>query len=121
VIVVLLVAVFDLNSLLGGNRYPNYRPPYYGGAGSYYPGGGGGFQGSSYYPQQPGYGYGTNFIGGSGYGGQGGNAGLDSYYGYNNRDYQGGGNLGFGYYSTDQFQNRNIQPQVTPTGYRGYN
>jgi hypothetical protein len=115
--------------LLGGNRYP--RPPYYGGGGGY---GGGGYGGLGGYPGGGGYGggypggfggggYGTNFIGGQpgGYGGFGGNNGLDSYIGYNNKDYQGGGNLGYGYYSPDVFENRNTQPQSIPSGYRGYN
>jgi hypothetical protein len=59
------------------------------------------------------------FIGngyGGGYGGFGGNNGLNSYMGYRNRDYQGGGHLGFGY-----FQNRNTQPISVPSGFRGYN
>lgn len=84
----------------GGGAYPGS----YGGG--MYPGGGGG--------------YGTNFIG-NGYGGMGGNNGLDSYFGYQNPDYRGGGNLGYGYYTSDVFQNRNTQPQSVPTGYRGYN
>lgn len=142
-----------LDTLLGGNRYPTYRPPYgsqypgmgygggslYPGSGSYpggsgmypggtgmYPGGAGMYPGGTgMYPGGAGMypgsgGYGTNFIG-NGYGGMGGNNGLNSYYGYTNRRYQGGGNLGFGYYSPDLFENQNIQPQITPTGYRGYN
>jgi hypothetical protein len=129
--------VFDLSSLFGVNRYPTYRPPYYGGAGGFpgmYPGGAGGFPGAGF-PGAGGYGagggypggggYGTNFIGsggyGNGYGGVGGNNGLDAYNGYNNRDYQGGGNLGYGYYSSDVFENRNTQPKSVPSGYRGYN
>lgn len=87
-----------------------------------YPPGGGAYPGSyggGMYPQG---GYGTNFIGnGNGYGGMGGNNGLDSYFGYQNTDYRGGGNLGYGYYTSDVFANRNTQPQSVPTGYRGYN
>lgn len=129
VIAFCLFKVFDLGSLLGVNRYPTYRPPYYGSnypgmyPGSYggYPGGMGGYPGG--YGGQGGYGgYGTNFIGGQGgYGGLGGNNGLNSYYGYQNKDYRGGGNLGYGYYSPEIFENRNTQPQSVPTGYRGYN
>lgn len=98
---------------------------YPGGAGGYpggYPGAGG-FGGGN--PGiYPGGGYGTNFIGTGGYGGYGGaggNNGLDAYNGYSNRDYQGGGNLGYGYYSSDVFENRNTQPKSVPSGYRGYN
>lgn len=94
-------------------------PGAYGGAGAYPGSYGGGMypQGGGMYPQG---GYGTNFIG-NGYGGMGGNNGLDSYYGYQNTDYRGGGNLGYGYYTSDVFANRNTQPQSVPTGYRGYN
>ena len=53
--------------------------------------------------------------------GQGGNGGLNSYYGYNNDHYVGGGNLEYGYYDTKLFANRNVHPQYYPSGYRGYN
>lgn len=127
-----------MGTLLGGNRYPSYRPGYgsypgvgYPGVGGGYPGVGGAYPGIGGYPgvgggaypgAYPGGGYGTNFIGngGNGYGGFGGNNGLNSYSGYSNKDYRGGGNLGYGYYS-DVFENRNTQPQSIPSGYRGYN
>lgn len=93
-------------------------PGSYGGGGAYP----GSYGGAGAYPQG---GYGTNFIGngfgGNGYGGMGGNNGLDSYVGYQNTDYRGGGNLGYGYYTSDVFANRNTQPQSVPSGYRGYN
>ncbi|KAG5672855.1 hypothetical protein PVAND_002944 [Polypedilum vanderplanki] len=107
---------FDLATLLGLNRYPR---PYYPGSGYYPPNGA--YPGS-YYPGGAGSypGYGTNFIGG-GYGGFNGNGGLNSYYGYRNNQYNGGGNLGFGYYDLNLFENRNVRPQYNPSGYRGYN
>lgn len=53
--------------------------------------------------------------------GLGGNNGLTSYVGYNNNQYQGGGNLGYGYYDSNLFENQNARPQYVPSGYRGYN
>lgn len=53
--------------------------------------------------------------------GLGGNNGLNSYYGYNNDKYVGGGNLEYGYYDPKLFVNRNVRPQYYPSGYRGYN
>jgi hypothetical protein len=53
--------------------------------------------------------------------GYGGNGGLNSYYGYKNDDYSGGGHLNYGYYDSNLFANRNVRPQYYPSGYRGYN
>lgn len=125
--------VLDLGSLF--NRYPSYQRPYYGVAG-----GGGAAGGYPYYPQTMGgyypqgnvggyYPGGTNMLGGGagavGYGGWGGNGKLNSYYGYNQNNYQGHRNLGFGYYrGTNAYGFIPSQESTFPSeggGYRGYN
>lgn len=53
-----------------------------------------------------------------------GNGGLNSYLGYNNNNYNGQRNLGFGYYrNTDQygFGPSREANYYSGTGYRGYN
>lgn len=91
-----------------------------------------GFSGTGQYPGTTG----TNFLGAGGYGGYGGyggangNGGLPSYSGYNNNNYYGNRNMGFGYYQgTNSYglgvpnlpNTGNITPQNNPTGFRGYN
>lgn len=65
--------------------------------------------------------------GGAGVGGYGGNGGLSSYMGYNNNNYNGQRNLGYGYYrNSDQYgfvpssRDMNLN-YLSGTGYRGYN
>lgn len=121
--------------------------PGYGGVGGGYPGINptamypGSFAGAGQYPGATG----TNFLGqGGGYGGYGGangNAGLPSYSGYNNNNYYGNRNMGFGYYQgTNSFglgvpslanpnypnpsvvsSSGTVTQQNRPTGFRGYN
>lgn len=141
--------VLDLGSLFNkypNNYYQNQRPynnyngnGYYPQTGvsssGYYPQSGGGYYpgsntGGGYYPGSN-TGYGTNILGSGsfgggygGYGGYGGNGGLPSYIGYNNQNYNGKRNLGFGYYhgtnSYGLIPSREMG--YTPgTGYRGYN
>lgn len=46
--------------------------------------------------------------------------GLNSYYGYNSRDYFGTRNLGYGYYTGTDSRGFPVTPNAV-TGYRGYN
>lgn len=124
--------MLDLSGLF--NRYPNYyQRPIYGGynpANGYYPQTGGYYPGSNiggYYPGGN-SGYGTNFLGSQagfgGYGGYGGNNGILSYLGYQNSNYHGQRNRGFGYYQgsdANGFIPLRENDYQTGNGYRGYN
>lgn len=62
-------------------------------------------------------------MGGGGVGGYGGNGGFSQYMGYNNPNYNGQRNLGYGYYrNSDSYgftPSRDLN-YLSGTGYRGY-